>query len=480
MKSLKRSLLNSLVVVLVSAAAWAGEMNGGNFTITKDLPGATGTSLMSSADYGLAMAWGEPASGDVLVQPTYSIISGYFGGGFGNGLTFTVVSSQIGAPGTPLFFQDGVQVGLPYNAPVQVVLSDQVLQPTIASGVQAVVAADHLGVSTNANVPITITYNPFNNTLTVTPQGSWTGNTLYDIQLSPQLLNVDGFPLDQMHHIYFQTMLDPRQENIVMAPIRTGAAAPSVSGSVSAMAIQIPTASLSDYATVLLSRDALNSPLRVNPQIIQDANTKALAGGGPYRAPLSIQEIIAYDTKGNLMSALSSPAQITIDYGSLASGNAGLIRPRTLALWVLDEAHQLWVKIPASQSAPGFQTVSAPVSHLSVFALMGSPDGSASDSFVFPVPWRPHGPNPGSGPGQSGTEAGGIVFSNLPSECSITIYTLSGERVRQIHHSDTGGLIAQEVWDVKTTHGDAAASGVYLWRVESSVDGKNGKLMIIR
>ena len=126
------------------------------------------------------------------------------------------------------------------------------------------------------------------------------------------------------------------------------------------------------------------------------------------------------------------------------------------------------------------ESVSAPMTHFSVFALMGSPDGSASDSFAFPIPWRPHGQNAGSGPGQSGTEANGITFSNIPSECTIKIYALSGEQVRDIHHSDTGGLIAQEVWDAKTTHGDAVASGVYLWRVESSVDGKNGKLMIIR
>src|SRR6266700_3797320 len=253
MKSLKQTLLNSFLVSLVSTAAWAGELNGGNFTITKNLPASTGTSLMSSADYALAMAWGEPVSGNILVQTTYTIVSGYFGGGFGNGPGFTIVSSKIGTPETPLFFQDGVQVGLPFNAPVQIVFSDQVLQPTIASGVQAVVAVDHLGVPTNAQVSITVTYNPLTNTMTVVPQGAWAGNTLYDIQLFPQLLNVDGFPLDQMHHIYFQTMLDPHQENIV---------------TVGAMAIQIPAESLSDFATVLLSRNALSSPLRVDPQIL--------------------------------------------------------------------------------------------------------------------------------------------------------------------------------------------------------------------
>ena len=112
---------------------------------------------------------------------------------------------------------------------------------------------------------------------------------------------------------------------------------------------------------------------------------------------------------------------------------------------------------------------------------MGSADGSASGHFCLsPCPGVHTASNAGTNAGQTGTEADGIPFSNLPSECSIKIYTMAGDLVRQIQHSDTGGLIGQEKWDVKTTHGDTVASGVYLWRVESSVDGKNGKLMIIR
>jgi len=75
-----------------------------------------------------------------------------------------------------------------------------------------------------------------------------------------------------------------------------------------------------------------------------------------------------------------------------------------------------------------------------------------------------------------------LNFVGLPSECTIKIYTLAGDLVREIHHSDAGSPLSQgrEAWDAKTAHGDPAASGVYLWRVDSSVDGKNGKLMIIR
>ena len=107
-------------------------------------------------------------------------------------------------------------------------------------------------------------------------------------------------------------------------------------------------------------------------------------------------------------------------------------------------------------------------------------DGVTADIYAFPDPWRPHGPAAGLGYGQTGTDAGGITFTNLPSECSIKIYTLSGRLVRTLHHSDTGGAIGQETWDGHVDSGDSAASGVYLWRVQSSTDGKNGKLMIIR
>ena len=62
------------------------------------------------------------------------------------------------------------------------------------------------------------------------------------------------------------------------------------------------------------------------------------------------------------------------------------------------------------------------------------------------------------------------------TQCTISIYTISGELVRTLQHSDLTGPLAQQTWDGNTSHGEHAASGVYLWRVESPVDSKNGKL----
>ena len=112
----------------------------------------------------------------------------------------------------------------------------------------------------------------------------------------------------------------------------------------------------------------------------------------------------------------------------LAAGAGTPIRIQTLSLWSLDSAHALWVKMPDTR--PNGSGVAGAVTQFSVYALMGSADSDASSVFVYPVPWRPHGPNAGEGPGQTGTQSGGITFSNLPSECTIKIYTVSGSHVR--------------------------------------------------
>src|ERR1700733_11082515 len=113
MRNLKRLLLNSGFTFLATGILWGGQMTGGNYVITKDLLGAAGPSggpTTDNTNYSLAFAWGEPVSGNVTSEPTgYSNISGYFGGGFGNGQTFQILSSQVGTAGAKTFFQEGLQ-----------------------------------------------------------------------------------------------------------------------------------------------------------------------------------------------------------------------------------------------------------------------------------------------------------------------------------------------------------------------------------
>ena len=482
---MKRFLLLLFLTGGSASQAWAQWETGGDFVLMKDLWGGSGGPGLTSASYSMNLSMGEPAAGFSLSNSTSAVMSGYYAGFFGGGGALSILSYTVG--GSPTFFQNGLQIGVTSQAPIQINFSDQLDPSTLAAGITVSVVIDHLAQPSNSLAPITFNYNPTGASLTITPQGNWQGNTLYDVVLNQNLLSLDEFGLTSSTGIPFLTALDPQQENVALNPLSVPGLALPASGPNGlpnpSFTLDIPQSALSDYSFLRFSQDPLNSPLGVDPSLIRNATAKAQAARGIYETPVTLEEIAAYNLQGQAVSSLSFPVQATLSYSDsngLIQGGNGVIRSGTLSFWALDQVHDLWVKMPASSVNPAAKTVTAPITQFSVYALMGEASGSASEVFVFPTPWRPHGPDAGTGPGQTGTDAGGMTFNNLPSECSIKIYTLSGRLVRELNHSDTGGSIGQEKWDGLTSSGAAAASGVYLWRVISSTDGKNGKLMIIR
>lgn len=453
----------------------AQQASGGTYLLTKDLPSTPGSSNMTGGIYSLAFTFGEQFATPGITDGTHLVLPGYFGGPYGNGQTFTVASSQVGTTST---YQDGIQIGVPLGASIVIDFSDQLMSQTIASGIEVKVITDHLGHNLDQPTTFSWTYPTSSQRLVIQPVGSWSGNTLYDVVLTPTLLSLGGFTLNQVFHIQFVTVLDPHEDNVVIHHVATNS---SSSGSVLPspdLDVQVPKDAFSDFVVVRFSNSPLSSPLHVDPNLVSAANAKASASNG-YQVPLAYREAVAFDMAGKPVTTLGKAANLSVNYQPSGNSTPSKIRSTTLSLFALDETHQLWVKIPQSRAADG-SSYSAGVNRLGLFAVMGNADNSAADSFVFPNPFRPHGPNAGLASGQTGTDAGGVTFSNLPSECTISIYTLSGERVRTLRHSDGVGPIAQEPWDVRTAHGDRVASGVYLWRVESATDSKNGKLMVIQ
>jgi hypothetical protein len=482
MSKLRSSRRNSLALILLLWPAWlhAAAASGGNDNLTKALlGGAAGVSQVTVADYSAAYSAGEDVAGTESKSADYDFVSGYMSG-YASGFTGTF--NLLGATvGPNRILQDGFQVGVPLNATVQLVFSNQVDPTTIVNGIHVTMVMNNLGQAENNTAVWASTYDVTGTTVVVSPQGAWLGNTAYDISGRASLQSIDGFSLAPSQHVQFITALNPHEENVVLQPIpiQNGAPAPSASNT-TALNLDIPADAFSNYAYVLVSQDPIHNPLQVNPSTLLNATQKAQSSGGAYQTPLALAEVVAYNEQGQPMS-LSQPVNLTVNYsGNLGtvSGTSLPIYANTLGLWTLDSAHALWVKMPDSQlNSSGVQGA---VSQFSVFAFMGSAQTDASNVFVFPNPWRPHGPNAGGGPGQTGTDSGGITFSNLPSECTIKIYTISGELVRQIQHSDLIGPVGQQTWDGNTSGGSHAASGVYLWRVESASDSKNGKLMVIR
>lgn len=109
------------------------------------------------------------------------------------------------------------------------------------------------------------------------------------------------------------------------------------------------------------------------------------------------------------------------------------------------------------------------------------------DAYVYPNPYRIDGGYTSDGyenrEGRLATErARRIHFANLPKVCTIRIYSLDGDLVREIDHNhpEGGPESSHETWDLITRNTQATVSGLYYFVVESAVRTQIGKLMILK
>ena len=100
---------------------------------------------------------------------------------------------------------------------------------------------------------------------------------------------------------------------------------------------------------------------------------------------------------------------------------------------------------------------------------------AASDALnvtVFPNPFREISGFPTSGAENS------IVWTKLPANCTIRIYTSSGEIIKTLEHNNPN--VGEEVWNQLTDARQQAAPGIYFWTVTSDVGNAKGSLIIIK
>ncbi len=106
---------------------------------------------------------------------------------------------------------------------------------------------------------------------------------------------------------------------------------------------------------------------------------------------------------------------------------------------------------------------------------------------VFPNPYIGDGRYWDAGyedPGRSGfyDHERKVHFINLPYECLIKIYTLSGDLVKELDHgpnslfSDTD---SRARWNMRSRNNELVASGIYIYSIESAWGNYVGKLVII-
>ncbi len=71
-----------------------------------------------------------------------------------------------------------------------------------------------------------------------------------------------------------------------------------------------------------------------------------------------------------------------------------------------------------------------------------------------------------------------VHFINLPAQSKIRIYTVAGDLVAELHHSDP--VRDFERWDLKNGQGRDVSSGIYMYRVESASLFFQDRFVVIR
>jgi hypothetical protein len=71
-----------------------------------------------------------------------------------------------------------------------------------------------------------------------------------------------------------------------------------------------------------------------------------------------------------------------------------------------------------------------------------------------------------------------VMFTHLPNQCDIKLFTVAGDLVRTLNHIDDSGV---EYWDLKNDEGLEVAYGLYIYVVKTNDGNKHiGKFSIIR
>jgi photosystem II stability/assembly factor-like uncharacterized protein len=131
-----------------------------------------------------------------------------------------------------------------------------------------------------------------------------------------------------------------------------------------------------------------------------------------------------------------------------------------------DTVDKLSMKLQLDCSRAAVGTV-AHLAHLYGEAAVPEPEppGGPAAFAVYPNPFK------------AGSGAGHIRFDGLTGVCTIEVYDLAGRRVFSYYHT---ARTTHYDWPVVSDNGEAAASGVYFYRVTGDGMDESGKLAVVR
>ncbi|MFA4906623.1 MAG: Ig-like domain-containing protein, partial [Candidatus Margulisiibacteriota bacterium] len=387
-----------------------------------------------------------------------------------------MVDTGEAAPYIVSFSPTDEAIGVDTNAAILVQFNKKMNQDSVEGALSVTAIRDKNGKSIDQDRSGTITWG--DNAMTFIPNSAWVKNYTYRVKITTGAKDFGGSKLDRAKTWNFATILDYLLSNVVVA-------------SDGLTKVGLSPLAFEKDAYIDINLSPIDHPKRIDPSIVTRANNKVIQQGNPFHYPLidTLTEINPYDSRDNLI-ALDFKVPVTLTMPFTDEDNDGFvdettppIKAENLLIYHLNEVDALWVRMPGStvnrlpnnaantntssvDLMADVNTVFAPVVHFpGVYVLMSTPATDLTMAYAYPVPFKPS---------EGHTK---IVFTNLASECTIKIFTVSGGLVRTLKEDSGTG---QHSWDVKTDGGADVVSGVYFYLIQSTNDKKMGKLVIIR
>ncbi|UCD63268.1 MAG: hypothetical protein JSW34_11025 [Candidatus Zixiibacteriota bacterium] len=154
-----------------------------------------------------------------------------------------------------------------------------------------------------------------------------------------------------------------------------------------------------------------------------------------------------------------------------------------------------WINVTAFDFGSPKAGLEALESSVSVGAKAAYPNNSAEavssgdlKVYVYPNPYRidadyrDEGLEGRSEMDRPDNRVRAVHFANLPPRCTISIYSLDGDLIREIEHDvdPADPMASHDEWNLITRNTQAVASGLYYWVVDADgLETQIGKLVII-
>ncbi|OIO05169.1 MAG: hypothetical protein AUJ51_00270 [Elusimicrobia bacterium CG1_02_56_21] len=239
------------------------------------------------------------------------------------------------------------------------------------------------------------------------------------------------------------------------------------------------TVSNSDGNSVLITSGSYTGTLFVSISTVPAGTISGADGASPdskkvFSRDLA-REFSARDGAGNPVTTFLTPLTITMSYPDADNDgriDMDLLRESTAWIYYLDPALGRWTPLPGVTRNAAANTLSAELTHFSVYSVRAAGSTAADISSLRAYP----------NPCDFRTVAS-LTIDGIPADAAeprVYIYNEAGELVRSLAPGDGINGLNAASWDGLLEGGAKAASGLYIYLVRTSNYGKgSGKFFIL-